>query len=63
MGTFSELEKSFLRTRLAPEMYCDDCLFDGTKCWTFREERGYFFCELVYAKARKLLALDVKEED
>jgi hypothetical protein len=54
---FMQVEKDYLRAMLTPESHCEDCPFDGMRCWTFREERGYFLCDAVYRKVWRLLGL------
>ncbi len=54
---FIQLEKDYLMAMLRPEMHCEDCPLEGVKCWTYREERSYFFCESVYRKVWRMLGL------
>jgi len=54
---FIPVEIDYLRAMLMPEMHCEDCPFEGMKCWTYREERGLFFCDVIYRKVWRLLGL------
>ncbi len=54
-----QVEKEYLKTVLAPESRCEECLFKGMRCWTFKEEyAGHLFCEVLYAKLSRILGLE-----